>query len=552
MATRNEHPAIAACVGAAVAALATLPGLGSGTLWDNSETAYGEVAREILMTHDWAVMHFNAVPYFVQPPLYFWMAALFSAVLGLTSFALRLPAAVATIGLAALTGYAAARQAGVRVGIFAGVVLSTSLIVAIIGRLAIMDALLDLTVAMAIFWWFRALQTGRDRDFTYGWIALAFGFLAKGPVAPVVALLVVVPFAWWNARCEQTRLPSWRAWVLGALAFCIVALPWPAMLWSRFGTFAIGELFGYYTIGRYTGVIENQAGPIWYYLPVLILGFFPWIAFVPMAIAYAARRLRTPAEDAGTARLLRLAIVWAAVPLIFFSFARTKLPNYIALEFPALALLTAAYFEAVARRGGARSAVISASFVPLTIGLLAIAIAIFLERNRLDATAVHLIPGLIAMGAAIFVGSLLTALFFMRSQTVAKAPFALVGAALIAFDVLSVAVLPLTDAYKPIPHLAAIVDRQRRPSDTVAIQNISGGNALLFYTRPAVAVLAPPRGDKSDRGIDPRTAICNATRAWVVAPKRRPAYDPTYGRHRALIATDLNAALFLYDGPNCK
>ena len=64
-----EKPARAAFVGALVAALITLPGLGVGTLWDNSETAYGEVAREILLTHDWVVMHLNAAPWFVQPPL---------------------------------------------------------------------------------------------------------------------------------------------------------------------------------------------------------------------------------------------------------------------------------------------------------------------------------------------------------------------------------------------------------------------------------------------------------------------------------------------------
>ncbi|HKU81636.1 MAG TPA: glycosyltransferase family 39 protein [Candidatus Tumulicola sp.] len=553
MGNKLEHPALAACVGAAVAAIATLPGLGSGTLWDNSETAYGEVAREILITHDWAVMHFNTVPYFVQPPLYFWLAAAFSLLFGLSSFALRLPSALATIALAAATGYAVARQAGTRVGIYASLILSSCLMVAVIGRLAIMDALLDLAVALAIFWWFRGLETGRDRYVVYGWIAVALGFLAKGPVAPVAALMVAIPFYFWNARCEKTYPPSARAWLLGLSAFAVIVVPWPLILVSRFRLFPLQELFGYYTFGRYTGIIENQSGPLWYYLPVLLLGFFPWIAFFPMAVAYGIRLLRGATSDPGLARLVRLSVCWIVVPLLFFSFARTKLPNYVALEFPALALVVAIYFEAVVRRGGTRSAVVSASFVPIGIGMLAIAIAIFLERNRLDVTAAHLLPGVIAMGAAIFAGSLLTALLLTRRPTAGAAPYALVCAALIAIDVLAVAILPLTDAYKPIPRLAAIVDRDRRPFDVVAIQSISGGNALLFYTRPDVAVLAPARdGGREDHGIDPRVAICGARRAWVIAPKRRPSYDPTYGRRRTLVATDLNAALFLYDGPPCS
>ena len=61
-----RSPVRAALLGVIVAALITLPGLGVGTLWDNSETAYGEVAREILLTHDWIVMHLNGSPWFVS------------------------------------------------------------------------------------------------------------------------------------------------------------------------------------------------------------------------------------------------------------------------------------------------------------------------------------------------------------------------------------------------------------------------------------------------------------------------------------------------------
>ena len=548
-----ERPARAALVGAVVAALITLPGLGVGTLWDNSETAYGEVAREILLTHDWVVMHFKDVPYFVQPPLYFWLGAFFALFGGPSAFALRLPSALATVALSAMTGYAVARQAGTRVGVYASVILSTCLMQVVIGRLAIMDALLDLTVAMTIFWWFRGLETGKDRYFIYGWIAAAFGFLAKGLVAPVVALLVIVPFYVWNKRHEPTHAPSARAWLSGLAAFLVIALPWPIALVSTYHATPIVKLIGQYTIGRYTGVIENQSGPIYYYLPVIVLGFFPWVAFLPMAIVYGIRALRTFALDAeaGLARLVRLSFVWIVVPFLFFSFARTKLPNYVALELPALALLTALYFEAIVRRGGTRSAVISASFVPVAIGSLAFAIAVFVANNRLDATVAQVVPGLLGLGIAVFVGSLLTVLLLARPQR-AIAPYALALAMLVAMDSLAIAVEPQTESYKPIPRLAAIIQRERRPGDVVAIQNVSGGNSLVFYTEPDVRVIAPPdQADPEGDASDPRTVICFAPRTWVVAPKARPVYDPTYGRRRTVIAIDRKAALYLFDGPAC-
>jgi len=549
----REGPARAGLIGALAAALITLPGLWVGTLWDNSETAYGEVAREILLTHDWIVMHLNGVPYFVQPPLYFWFGAAFAYLMGPTAFALRLPSALATIALGAVTGYAVARQAGTRLGIYTAVILSTCLMQAVIGRLAIMDALLDLAVAMTIFWWFRGLETGRDGYTIYGWIAAAAGFLAKGLVAPVVALLVIVPFYLWNRRCEPMKPLSARGWIAGTLLFLAIVVPWPLALFSHFRLFPLEKLIGEYTIGRYTGVVENQSGPIWYYLPVIILGFFPWIAFFPMALVYAMRQLSAVASEPQRARLVRLAFSWIVMPLLFFSFARTKLPNYIALEFPALALLTALYFDEVVRKGATRSAVISAATVPVTIGALAFAIVVFTSNNRLTAEVANAVPPLIGMASAIFAGSLLTALLLARATTAGAAPYALAFAALVAVDVVAVRVLPHAEAFKPVPRLAALIERGREPGDVVAIQNVSGGNALLFYTHPVVSVLATPDdGDPQTDGVDPRAFVCGARRAWVVVPAASTASDPSYGRQLRVVAVDSKAALLLYDGASCK
>jgi 4-amino-4-deoxy-L-arabinose transferase-like glycosyltransferase len=548
-----KGPARAAWIGAIVAALITLPGLWVGTLWDNSETAYGEVAREILLTHDWIVMHFNSLPYFVQPPLYFWLGAAFALVLGPTALALRLPSALATIALGAFTGYAVARQAGTRVGVYAAVILSTCLMQAVIGRLAIMDALLDLAVAMTIFWWFRALETGRARYAIYGWIAAGGGFLAKGLVAPVIALLVIVPFYLWNSRYEAMKPPSPRGWIAGALAFLAIVAPWPIALVFHYHLLPLEKLIGEYTIGRYTGVIENQSGPVWYYLPVIILGFFPWIAFLPMAIVYGVRQLRDASAQPQLARLVRLAFAWIVMPLLFFSFAGTKLPNYVALELPALALITALYFDAVVRQGGTRSALISAATVPVTIGALAFAIAVFSSNNRLTAEIAGAVPPLLAMAMAIFAGSLATALLVARAKSAQLAPYALAVAATIATDVLAVSVLPRAEAFKPVPRLAALIEAARKLGDVVAIQNVSGGNALLFYTHPIVRVLtAPGDGEPQNDGIDPRSFVCAAPRAWVIVPAAASSYDPSYGRRRRVVAVDHKAALLLYYGAPCR
>jgi len=119
-------------------------------------------------------------------------------------------------------------------------------------------------------------------------------------------------------------------------------------------------------------------------------------------------------------------------------------------------------------------------------------------------------------------------------------------------DVMAVVALPHAEAFKPVPALAQTIQAQRRAGDVVAIQSVAGGNALVFYTQPTVAVLAAADAPANDQGESARSIICAAPRAFVIAPKKRPAFDPTYGRSRRIIAESGRAVLFLYDGPRCS
>ena len=538
------RPWRAALIGAVVAALATLPGLGVGTLWDNSETAYGEVAREILLRHDWLVMHFNGLPWFVQPPLYFWLAALFAKVFGVNAFALRLPSALATIGMGGCVGYVGATLAGTSVGIYGAVILSTSLMQAIIGRLAIMDALLDLAVTVGILSLFRAFTGGRSTLTMLGAAAgMGFGILAKGPVAIAIVVLVIVPWLIWE-RSMKARLsvPALRVWAAAVAVLLVIVVPWFLLVTIRVGDGALAKLIGHYTIGRYLGTIENQSGPLWYYVPVVILGFFPWIAYLPGAIAAAWRESRSQGS-LGRMQLARLCIVWTVLPFVFFSFAQTKLPNYIALELPALALLVALWFDRAAN-GEARRGILGATvIVPVTIAAVAIAIALFARDAHVVTGAQAVIGDLAWMGTIIFIGSILTyALFALGSTQIA--PYALAVTALLMVSYTAIIAVPHAEPFKPIPQLAAVIRAQERPGDAVAIQGAAGGNALIFYTQPPVLTM-------SDE-TNPRAAICGSSRVYLVTSKDRAGQEPAFGRNRQIVARAEKDVLYLYDGPSCR
>jgi len=538
----------AALIGALVAALATLPGLGVGTLWDNSETAYGEVAREVLLTHQAVILHLNGAPWFVQPPLYFWIGAAFAKVLGVSPFALRLPSALATVATAAVVGYVVARIASSRAALLAATILSTSLMQAVVGRLAIMDALLDLAVAIAILAFFRALRSG-DRGAWYaGWAALGFGLLAKGIVAPVVTALVIAPWALWERRARGMLVPTGAgSWPAGVALCAAIVAPWAIALLHAAGPAPFSDLIGHYTVGRYLGTIENQSGPVWYYVPVVILGFFPWFAFLVPALGEGWRDAR--AGPSGS--LARLALTWSIVPFVFFSFANTKLPNYIALELPAFAILVAVWFDRVVERLDRRTALAWAAIVPVTIVGLGFAMWAFSHANRLTAALAATRDDFLALGSVILLGSIACFALLAVRRTSWLAPFALGASSILVMLIIAVFGEPIVERFKPIPPLAATIDRERRPGDAVGIQGVSGGNALVFYTRPRIAVLAGPHGADSTSAADPRSTICSAPRTFVITSKKRPFPDPTYGRRRQLVASSNNDVLFLYDGPPC-
>jgi 4-amino-4-deoxy-L-arabinose transferase-like glycosyltransferase len=537
-----------ACIGALVAAFATLPGLGAGTLWDNSETTYGEVAREILLGHDWIVMHLNGAAWFVQPPLYFWIAALFARVFGVSEFAMRLPSALATIATAGVLAYVVARVTGVRAALFASVVLTTALMQAIVGRLAIMDALLDAAVAFAIFAWFGSFSTGSRALWYAGCAAVAVGALAKGLVAPVAALLVIVPWIGW----EQTsgRRVYWPGFAnaLGGLAlFAAIVLPWILALVRAAGLGALSELVGHYTVGRYVGTIENQSGPLWYYVPVLILGFFPWFAFLVPATVAAWREVR----EGGRGSLERLALVWTVAPFAFFSLASTKLPNYIALALPGPAILVALWFDAVVERSDRRAALWWSAVVPVTVGLLAVAVVIFSNTNRLSADVGALRGDVAILGFVMFVGSAACFVLLLARDTAWLAPLALGSASLASMLVIAIVVEPSVERFKPVPQFATVINRHLRPGDVVAIQSVSGGHALEFYTRPVVAHLDGPFEVPHSSASDPRRVVCSATRAFVVSKIAWAKPYPSYGRTRSTLAVSNKDVLYLFDGPPC-
>lgn len=307
--------------------------LGTMPLMEPDEARYAEIPREMLATGDFVTPHLNGVAYLEKPPLFYWGNALALRLLGENEFAARSFTALVSVAGILLTYWIGSALSGWRTGLFSAIVLSTSIYYYVIGRLNTLDMTLAVALLLAIFPAYLYCSGKREsRGFLHlSYAAAGVAFLTKGLVGVAFPPAVLVCWLVFSRRHREFR----RAFSLpGILLLLAIVLPWLVIVQQRNPDF-LWFFFVHEQFLRYTTVIHHHAGPLWYFLPVVLAGFIPWIAFL-RRIVLAAR------VSAGTflAREdLVFLLSWILFIFFFFSVSRSKLPTYVAPIFPPLAVL---------------------------------------------------------------------------------------------------------------------------------------------------------------------------------------------------------------------
>ncbi len=306
-------------------------GLGNYALWDPDEGRSGVIAKEMLASGNWMTLTQNGVPYYDKPVLYFWLVALCIKLFGLSELAVRLPSALAatlTVGFVSLWGFV---SGGLRRGLWAGLILATSVEFVFLGRLGKMDMVFTFffTAALLFFLWWK--QQGKGFIWPF-YLFLGLASLAKGPVGVLLPFLIVgISLAIekrWDLLREMHLLR-------GAGLMLVVSGPWYLMAALRDPEYIKTFLWNHNVLRFF--ILEKRihhAEPIYFFVPILFAGFLPWSFFLPPILHHLWERWR---DDGREERLFL--VVWAAMVLLFFSLARNKLGTYILPLFPPLALL---------------------------------------------------------------------------------------------------------------------------------------------------------------------------------------------------------------------
>ncbi len=437
-----------------------LVGLGGSPLWDQDETKYAQVAREVLKTGDWLTLHWNGEPWFVHPPLYFWLVAATARAFGLNEFTARVWSAVFGAGAVLLTGLLARAWFSPRAGWMSALVLATTLQWFAQSRLAVFDSVL-------VFWMLAALLAfwhgyrGRRAAYLAAFACAGLGTLTKGPVAAVLPGLVVLVYLAHRRQLAGLREVPWLA---GLLVYAAVGASWYVAGSLRHGRAFVDSVLGYYTVHRFTGVVEEQSGPVWYYVPVLLLGGLPWNAFW---VAWP-HLLRLGGE--------RLPVVWCGVVFAFFSLAGTKLPNYVLSFYPLAAVATGALVDAHWDRPRSLAGAFAA--LGLLWALFCAAVAAYgLWWYPAQTRALWPVVG-VPLGVW-GTGFLVAAIFGLRGRT-GPSVAALAAATVAFFLLLTGRVMPEVDRYRPHRQVGAAAARWTGGGEVRVAYRIP--NSLVFYS----------------------------------------------------------------------
>ena len=321
-----------------LALLTFTAGLGRGAMTDADEAFYAEAAREMVASGDYVTPFFNYEHRFQKPILYYWVTSAIYQVTGATEAAARLGSALSGIGLVLLTAACARRWRDHDHAVIASAMVATAFGCYSIGRMALPDLPLAFFITLAI--WAGLTGTLQLSPHPRRWLllsalAMALGFLTKGPVAIVLPALVVVPVT----LIERRRLGlTLTDLLLGTLLFALIGVPWYVVMWERHGTAYLEGFFLGDNLERFATDRFNDPRPWWFYLPVVFGGLLPWSPLLGTwwsGVRDTIRRRQAPA--AATLRLM----VWTAVPLLFYSLSIGKQPRYVLPVLPPLAILLA-------------------------------------------------------------------------------------------------------------------------------------------------------------------------------------------------------------------
>jgi 4-amino-4-deoxy-L-arabinose transferase-like glycosyltransferase len=320
------------------------------------EPRYAQIAQEMLGRFDAArtlkaqlsacvTPYLYGHPWLEKPALYYWRAMFLFRDFGVHDWSARLPSttfAFVMIGLIYL------HMRRFRPGGHLDAALITVACAGIMGFSRGASTDMQMAAPLAIG---RASYETDSKFWLYDiYFFTGLATLAKGPVAPFLAALIIAAFAFLRREWSILRRSLW--WP-GIALYLAMVLPWFIAVQHQNPTF-FREFFFEHNLLRFATDRYRHDQPFWYYLVVVLLAMMPWTVIAVRALIDGIQtsvcewRLRhsgtcKPCANRPGDAFPEFLVLWALIPILFFSISKSKLPGYILPSLPPIAILTGDY-----------------------------------------------------------------------------------------------------------------------------------------------------------------------------------------------------------------
>ena len=318
--------------------------IGNRPFADPDEGRYVEIPREMVVTGDYITPRLNGLKYFEKPPLLYWLQASTIKVFGMNEYSMRFWIAFfAILGclsvfLVGLASKSTTINKSTTTGLFAAGILATNLLYYAHSRLIILDLTVSVLISGALWCFFLAFV--RKEKIRYStsiiitmYVLAALACLTKGLIGAILPGFVA--FLWifftnnWRKIKEMISIP-------GILVFLAIFLPWHIAVCAKNSDF-----FHFYFVVehflRYTTQMHARYQPVWFFIPIIIVGLLPWTGFSLIALKESIKQSVRNKNNSENIFL----ICWIFGIFGFYSFSNSKLIPYILPIVPPISYLTA-------------------------------------------------------------------------------------------------------------------------------------------------------------------------------------------------------------------
>ena len=445
------------------------------------EGRYAEIAREMAVTGDWITPRLNGIKYFEKPPLQYWMTAAAYKAFGEHEWTARLWAALTGFAGVLMVGFAGRRLFGRQSGLYAAVVLASSVLYAAIGHINTLDMGVTFCLTLALLGFLMAQDQASSRQarpwMLLAWAAMGLAMLSKGLIGLVipVAVLVVYAIVQRDASFLKRLFPLHGVAVLLAIAapwFIAVSMANPEFPYFFF----IHEHFE-----RFLTQAHHRTAPWWYFVPILVAGMLPW---TPMLGQAAIEAWKGDATRTGF-KPRRFLLLYAMATFLFFSVSQSKLPSYILPMFPPLALLLGDWLARA--RGKTLPWLILPVAVFAVAGIAAVPFLARLGSQKVPPELYGIFGKWVLAGALVLLAACCLAVFFAWRDRVKAAVVALGCGGLLMVQIVMTGHQALSPSYSTA-HVARLVNPLLDP-DTPFYSVRTYEHTLPFYIKRTVTLV---------------------------------------------------------------